>query len=91
MKTEIINGVPTQVCETVEEAMEDMWSKDEQEAFHIEERLDEIRDELEMARDAVGEFLGQNETMLEKVATSILELKQERAELKKRLRELAEK
>jgi hypothetical protein len=86
-KMEIIKGMPS----TAEEAMEEVWSNKDQEEFLIEERLNEIEHELEMANDAHSEFLGQSSIMLKKVETNIEELKQERTKLKTHLRELEKK
>tara|TARA_B100000315_G_C14271788_1_gene449012 strand:- start:128 stop:403 length:276 start_codon:yes stop_codon:yes gene_type:complete len=91
MKTEIVCGKLCEIPETEEEAQEMIWPKKEREEFHINERLDEVRLELQCANDAVGEYLGQNEVMLQKAEDAVVELKQERMKLKRRLRELAEK
>jgi len=87
MRTVIINGVPTRVVETVEEAMEELWSERDEEEFLIGERLDEIREELRFERGMIGEYVGSGDEkiMLQRIRNSIFQLKKERAELRKRL------
>lgn len=76
--------------ETAEEALEEMWSKKDEEEYLISERLEEIGHHLVTAEDVRCDCIGELSKMDEyqKAVEWAKELKEERTRLRKRLREL---